>query len=185
MKDEDEKLSNWISYSLRSIRRSKRDRCNIALSTYFKDFIESWESSLSKKSIKIVSSIIGIETETINAVEMDLDSIFNNYVTNSISAFLSSEEENKTITINITNDHGYAVIDFIDNGIGLSKQYQENPDVIFNAFETSTVDNQNNKIGTGMGLYIAKGVISRYKDSMIALIPMTKGFGIRTIFKLN
>lgn len=185
MKDEDEKLSNWISYSLRSIRRSKRDRCNITLSSYFHNFIESWESSLSKKSIRIVSSIIGIETETINAVEMDLDSIFNNYVTNSISAFLSSEEENKTITINITNDHGYAVIDFIDNGIGLSKQYQDNPDVIFNAFETSMVDNQNNKIGTGMGLYIAKGVISRYNDSMIALIPVTKGFGIRTIFKLN
>lgn len=185
MKEEDEKLSNWISHSLRSIRRSKRDRSNIVLTSYFNGFVESWKSSLSKKNISIIPSMDGIEGATINAVEMDLDSIFNNYVTNSISAFLTSKEEKKTISINITIDHGYVVIDFIDNGVGLAKQYQENPEIIFNAFETSTVDNQNNKTGTGMGLFIAKGVIGRYQDSMIALIPVKTGFGIRTIFKLK
>lgn len=185
MKDEDEKLSNWISYSLRSIRRSKRDRSTIVLTSYFNDFVESWRPSLSKKNISITSSMNGIEGATIDAVEMDLDSIFNNYVTNSISAFLTSKEEKKTIYININSDHGYVVIDFIDNGIGLAKQYQENPEMIFNAFETSMVDNQNNKIGTGMGLFIAKGVVGRYQDSVIALIPVKTGFGIRTIFKLR
>lgn len=85
----------------------------------------------------------------------------------------------------MSNDHGYAVIDFVDNGIGLSQEYRNNPDVIFNAFETSTVDNQNNKIGTGMGLFIAKGIISKYPDAMIALLPVETGFGIRTIFKIK
>jgi len=47
------------------------------------------------------------------------------------------------------------------------------------------VDNQNNKIGTGMGLFIAKGIISKYPDAMIALLPVEKGFGIRTIFKIK
>lgn len=116
---------------------------------------------------------------------MDLDSIFNNFVTNSISAFLTSKEENKTISVRVSNDHGYAVIDFVDNGIGLSQEYKNTPDVIFNAFETSIVDNQNNKIGTGMGLFIAKGIISKYPDAMIALLPVEKGFGIRTIFKIK
>lgn len=185
MKEEDEKLNNWISYSLRSIRRSKRDRSDIVLTSYLESFVDSWKPSLSKKNISIAISKNGIEKESIDAVEMDLDSIFNNYVTNSISAFLTSKEEMKTISISITNDHGYAVIDFIDNGVGLAKQYQENPEMIFNAFETSMVDNQNNKIGTGMGLFIAKGVIGRYQDSMIALIPVKTGFGIRTIFKLK
>lgn len=49
----------------------------------------------------------------------------------------------------------------------------------------STVDNQNNKIGTGMGLFIAKGIISKYPDAMIALLPVETGFGIRTIFKIK
>ena len=89
------------------------------------------------------------------------------------------------ITITINNDHGFAVIDFVDNGKGLAEEYKENPEVIFNAFETSTVDNKNNKIGTGMGLFIAKGVVSKYRDSSIALIPVENGFGIRTILKID
>ena len=117
--------------------------------------------------------------------EMDLDSIFNNYVTNSISAFLNSNKKEKKISVSVSNDHGYAIIDFIDNGIGLSQEYRNNPDVIFNAFETSTVDNQNNKIGTGMGLFIVKGIISKYPDALIALLPVETGFGIRTIFKIK
>ncbi len=64
-------------------------------------------------------------------------------------------------------------------------EYRSNPEVIFNAFETSIVDNKNNKIGTGMGLFIAKGVIEKYKDSTISILPVEKGFGIRTILKLK
>ena len=77
-----------------------------------------------------------------------------------------------------------SVIDFIDNGCGLASEYKNNPEIIFNAFETSIVDSKNNKIGTGMGLFIAKGVIDKFKDSTISLLPMNKGFGIRTILKL-
>lgn len=185
MKQEDEKLSHWISYSLKSIRRSKREWSNIDLSLYFNNFVETWRPSLSLKNIDISLSIIGMEGATIDAFEMDLDSIFNNYITNSISAFLTSKELKKLIRLNIANNHGYAIIDFMDNGIGLAKQYCDNPEVIFNAFETSIVDNKNNKIGTGMGLFIAKGVISKYPDAMIALLPVEKGFSIRTIFKIK
>ena len=185
MKEEDEKLYNWLLYSLNSIRRSKRDWVDIDLSNYFTLFIESWKPILLRKLIHIDLQLINMDGAFIKGFEMDLDSIFNNFVTNSISAFLTSKEENKTISVRVSNDHGYAVIDFVDNGIGLSQEYKNNPDVIFNAFETSIVDNQNNKIGTGMGLFIAKGIISKYPDAMIALLPVEKGFGIRTIFKVK
>lgn len=172
-------------YSLNSIRRSKRDWVDIDLSTYFTLFIESWKPILLRKLIHIDLQLINMDGAFIKGFEMDLDSIFNNFVTNSISAFLASNEENKTISVSVSNDHGYAVIDFVDNGIGLSQEYKNTPDVIFNAFETSIVDNQNNKIGTGMGLFIAKGIISKYPDAMIALLPVEKGFGIRTILKIK
>ncbi len=185
MKGEDEKLNYWLLYSLNSIRRDKRDRSAIDLSLYFNSFVDSWRPTLQKKSIDLVLQMEGVEGITINGLEIDLDSIFNNYVTNSIAAFLTSKEGNKKILINVSVDHGFAVIDFIDNGKGLAEEFKDNPEVIFNAFETSTVDNKNNKVGTGMGLFIARGIINKYKDSMIALLPVEKGFGIRTMIKIN
>lgn len=185
MKDEDEKLYNWLLYSLHSIQRSKRDWKEINLSEYFNGFVSGWEPSLSKKNIKIVSDLMGLGEARIDAIEMDLDSVYNNFIANSINAFLKSPEMNKVITIRAINDHGYAVIDFVDNGCGLAAEYKDNPDVIFNAFETSIVDSKNNKIGTGMGLFIAKGVIDKFNDSTISLLPVQQGFGIRTIFKIK
>jgi len=185
MRNEDEKLYNWLQYSLHSIQRSKRDWVEINLSDYFKRFRDSWQPSLSKKNITMILNMSDMEDALIDAFEMDLDSVYNNFVANSINAFLKSKEENKVICLNITNDHGLAVIDFVDNGCGLAAEYKENPNVIFNAFETSTVDSKNNKIGTGMGLFIAKGVIEKFTDSAIAILPQQKGFGIRTILKLK
>lgn len=185
MRGEDEKLYNWLLYSLHSIQRSKRDWKEINLSMYFADFVRAWEPSLSKKSISIILNISGMEGACIDAFEMDLDSVYNNFVANSINAFLKSTEINKVIHLKVTNDHGYAVVDFLDNGCGLASEYKSDPEMIFNAFETSIVDNKNNKIGTGMGLFIAKGVMEKFKDSTISVLPVEHGFGIRTIFKLK
>lgn len=185
MKDEDEKLYNWLLYSLHSIQRSKRDLKQINLEEYFNGFIKAWEPSLLKKNISIKLDMSGMEGARINAIEMDLDSVYNNFVANSINAFLRSPELNKEIDVRVVNDHGYAVIDFVDNGCGLASEYKNNPEIVFNAFETSIVDSKNNKIGTGMGLFIAKGVIDKFKDSTITLLPVDKGFGIRTILKLK
>lgn len=185
MKEEDEKLYNWLLYSLHSIQRSKRDWKEVNLSAYFTDFVKAWEPSLSKKNIKMIPNISGLDGACIDAFEMDLDSVFNNFVANSINAFLRSTEINKVINLTVSNDHGYAVVDFVDNGCGLASEYRSNPEVVFNAFETSIVDNKNNKIGTGMGLFIAKGVMEKFADSTIAVLPVERGFGIRTIFKLK
>lgn len=185
MKGEDEKLYNWLLYSLHTIQRSKRDMTEIDLLDYFRRFVASWEPSLAKKNIKIGLTAIGMDNAKVDAFEMDLDSIYNNFVSNSINAFMRSPVEEKRIDISIKNDHGYMVVDFVDNGNGLSKEYRSDPDVIFNAFETSTVDSKNNKIGTGMGLFIAKGVIDKFKDSTIAILPVEVGFAIRTILKLK
>ena len=115
MKGEDEKLYNWLQYSLHSIQRNKRDKKKIYLSDYFQRFTESWHPTLSKKNISIELKLNGIDKAAVNAIEMDLDSVYNNFVANSINAFLKSREESKRININVFNDHGYVVVDFIDN----------------------------------------------------------------------
>ena len=124
-----------------------------------------------------------IDNATIKGFEIDLDSIFNNFVSNSVRSLLNTRLNNKTISINWKVDKDFIIIDFEDNGGGLAYEYQNKPDVIFNAFETSTTDKNGEKIGTGMGLYIAKSIIDDYKDASITITKILDGFGIRVIFR--
>lgn len=184
IRQEDQKLNQWLQYSLNTIRRDKRERRMVYLRDYFESFGQLWAESLQRKSIKLQIDDIPAEL-SFRAFEMDLDSIFNNFVANSVYSLLRTDANAKQIRICAYKDHEYASIDFIDNGKGLDREYRDNPTVIFNALETSTKDKYGNKIGTGMGLYIAKSVVDSYKDASIGIIPVETGFGIKVLFKLN
>lgn len=184
IKQEDQKLQQWLQYSLNTIRRDKRERRLVSLREYFLSFEQLWKESLQRKSITLSISEISEEL-SVKAFEMDLDSVFNNFVANSVYSLLRTDVKPKEITVSVYRDHDFVSIDFVDNGRGLDKEYKDNPNIIFNALETSTKDKYGNKIGTGMGLYIAKSVIESYKDASIGLIPLYNGFGIKVLFKLN
>lgn len=184
IKQEDQKLQQWLQYSLNTIRRDKRERRLVSLRDYFMSFEQLWKESLQRKSIILTINEISSDL-AVRAFEMDLDSIFNNFVANSVYSLLRTEVKPKEISVCVYRDHDFVSIDFVDNGKGLDKEYRDNPNIIFNALETSTKDKYGNKIGTGMGLYIAKSVVDSYKDATIGLIPSSNGFGIKVLFKLN
>ena len=73
----------------------------------------------------------------------------------------------------------------MDNGLGLAAEYTQNPQMIFDAFETSSRDKNGNKTGTGMGLFIVKGIIDSYPDAQIYVNPVPKGFCMKIILKLK
>lgn len=185
IEDEDKKLRQWLTYTLNTIKKDKRERINIDINDYFHRFHQLWYETLKRKSINLIlpeASSIPINAK-VRAFEMDLDSIFNNFVSNSVRSLLNTRLNNKTISINWKVDKDFIIIDFEDNGGGLAYEYQNKPDVIFNAFETSTTDKNGEKIGTGMGLYIAKSIIDDYKDASITITKILDGFGIRVIFR--
>lgn len=184
IKQEDQKLQQWLQYSLNTIRRDKRERRLVSFREYFLSFEQLWKESLQRKSITLSISEISEEL-SVRAFEMDLDSIFNNFVANSVYSLLRTDVKPKEITVSVYRDHDFVSIDFVDNGKGLDREYQDNPNIIFNALETSTKDKYGNKIGTGMGLYIAKSVVDSYRNASIGLIPIHNGFGIKVLFKLN
>ncbi len=184
IKQEDQKLLQWLQYSLNTIRRDKRERKLVSLCEYFLSFEQLWKESLQRKSI--ILSVGEISTKLyVKAFEMDFDSIFNNFVANSVYSLLRTDVKPKKIMVSVYRDHDFVSIDFVDNGKGLDNEYKDNPNIIFNALETSTKDKYGNKIGTGMGLYIAKSVVESYKDASIGIIPTNNGFGIKVLFKLN
>lgn len=184
IRQEDQKLLQWLQYSLNTIRRDKRERRQVQIHDYFESFNQLWKESLQRKSINLVIGDIPADL-TVKAFEMDLDSIFNNFVANSVYSLLRTDVRPKEIKVSVYRDHDFVAIDFVDNGKGLDKEYQGNPNLIFNALETSTKDKYGNKIGTGMGLYIAKSVVDSYRDASIGIIPVETGFGIKVLFKLN
>jgi signal transduction histidine kinase len=182
--EEDIKLKHWLDYSLSSLKKDKRTRTNVHFSDYFEKFKATWEKALNQKSIKIYLNGFQDSSFAVKAFEVDLDSIFNNLLSNSVNS-LTQVSYNKKITISWKKKDSSIEIVFQDNGVGLSTDFQSNPDEIFNAFETSKRDRKGTIIGTGLGLYIVKSIISEHRDSTIEILPTDIGFALKIVFPIR
>lgn len=91
----------------------------------------------------------------------------------------------KKISITCEHINGNIEIFFSDNGKGLDKKYKDNPNQIFNLFESSKVDQYGNVIGTGLGLSIVQSIISEYNNSTIKIIEFSKGLSFNITFKVR
>jgi signal transduction histidine kinase len=184
MQEEDTKLKHWLDYSLNTLKRDKRERTNLDLTDYFDRFKSTWSKALTQRNISIVLTGQKDNGFVIKAFEVDMDSIFNNLLSNSMNALKGFSKEIKTISISWkrTDDNNIEII-FSDNGKGLDTQYHENPDEIFNLNESSKKDKRGNVIGTGLGLYIVKSIIEEYNNSSISIIGFTSGLQLKINFK--
>lgn len=182
IQDEDVKLKHWLDYSLSSLRRDKRQRTNLNFGEYFERFKSTWEKAIAQRNIKI--KLIGTKDSiyTIRAFEVDMDSIFNNLLSNSLSALKQKQSIDKRIEIEWKKNDGFIEIYFRDNGIGLAKEYKTNPEEVFNSFETSKRDRKGNVIGTGLGLYIVDSIIKDYNNSSISITEINNGFALKILF---
>lgn len=184
MQEEDTKLKHWLDYSLNTLKRDKRERTNLDLTDYFERFKSTWSKALAQRNISVVLNGERDKGFVIRAFEVDMDSIFNNLLSNSMNALKGFSKEQKTISISWkkADDNNIEII-FSDNGKGLDTQYQENPDEIFNLNESSKKDKKGNVIGTGLGLYIVKSIIEEYNNSSISIIGFTNGLQLKINFK--
>lgn len=184
MQEEDTKLKHWLDYSLNTLKRDKRERANLDLADYFERFKSTWSKALAQRNITVVLHGERDKGFVIRAFEVDMDSIFNNLLSNSMNALKGFSKEAKTISISWkkADDNNLEII-FSDNGKGLETQYQENPDEIFNLNESSKKDKKGNVIGTGLGLYIVKSIIEEYNNSSIFIIGFKTGLQLKITFK--
>ncbi len=184
MQKEDTKLKHWLDYSLNTLKRDKRERTNLDLADYFDRFKSTWSKALAQRNISVVLNGERDKDFTIRAFEVDMDSIFNNLLSNSMNALKGFSKGAKTISISWkkAEDNNIEII-FYDNGKGLEIQYQENPDEIFNLNESSKKDKKGNLIGTGLGLYIVKSIIEEYNNSSISIFGFNNGLQLKINFK--
>lgn len=176
MKGEDLKIKHWLDYSLNFIKKDKRKRAEIIIGEFFEKFQNSWKKALEQKNINLTIEGIKDESIKVQGFEVDLDTIFNNLLANSIEALKGTEEKRVRVNWKVSGD--FIDINFSDNGSGLAKEFRKNPSEIFNAHETSKKDSKGNVIGTGLGLYIVKSIIDEYSDSSIFISDSEVGFSL-------
>ena len=183
IKSQDSKLIKWMELSLSSLKKNRRERINVDIPYYFKNLEETWKELLLNRSINL-----NITSENnyckFRAFHIDLDSIFNNLITNSIDAFKEKGSSNNRIidiSWKVLNEN--LMISYKDTGCGISDDYKDHY-VIFNAFETTKRDKHGNKIGTGLGMWLVKNIVDDY-DGMITLLKPETGFHLEIGFPLT
>ena len=184
LKDQDQNIRSWLEFSINSINQDKRKRLTFTLDDYFTHFDLTWRNVLQELNIGL--EITGFTPlMKIKAFSIDLDTIFNNLISNSIYAIKERKNTtNRWIRIKGVMKDADIQIFFEDTGTGLSEEYKETPSQIFNAFESSKRDEEGNKTGTGLGLYIAKTTLAEYRNSSISIYePKEQGFGLCVTFR--
>ena len=183
-KNYDEQVRSWLEFSINSISKDKRLRKLIHLKSYFDLFKKTWITVMNELNIDF--DVTGFSDEMqIKAFIIDFDTIFNNLISNSIYAIKAKKSTvGRNIRIEGKIEDDYLTIIVSDSGKGLDKQYQNNPSVIFNAFESSKCNKNGEKIGTGLGLYIVKATINEYNGSSVQVLYQSEGFSVKIMFKI-
>ncbi|MFA5251781.1 MAG: sensor histidine kinase [Phycisphaerae bacterium] len=177
---ESHKIDTFANFALKNITRDKRKRKNIYINRIAKDVFSFFKSSLDEKNIKYTNNI-DENVPPILGFEIDWESIFVNFITNSIWAIVESDKKTRVINLDIKNTKAYLEIIFSDSGKGLEKGTE---DKIFEP-GFSTKRNQKGEVtGTGMGLAIVKNFVESYDNASIVCISPCKLGGVEFDIRL-
>jgi two-component system, sensor histidine kinase and response regulator len=108
-----------------------------------------------------------IQKETFRGDVLSVKLILNNLLSNAFK-YQRKDNKNKTVDLNILVENGFAIIDVIDNGVGISENYLGD---IFNMFfRASTQD-----VGSGFGLYNVKAAVTKLNGKITVDSEINKG----------
>lgn len=175
LRRDDERVKNWIKYSLRSIRKDKRKRTRINIKSYLENLRDEWNSTLIERQVSLNVSVSAPDI-ILKAYEIDLDCIFNNLIINSADAFKRNGFfGERVINVFASETDKVVAIDYRDSGPGLSQSIQ-NPNDIFKAAFTTKVNNLGEDIGTGLGMWLVQKTLDEYNGK--AHLKLGSGFSI-------
>jgi len=182
MKKADESIAGWLDYALMPLRRDKRTRSKFYLIDYFGTLKQTWGTLLSTRIINLDIDT-GSDNLMVQLFPIDLDTIFNNLIINSIESFSRQKDgDERTITIRTYLAEDKIIIAYHDNGAGLDESFTSNPDRIFMPQVTTKLDIAGKPIGTGMGMYLVKSVVDE-NDGSVDLVHGKSGFSLQIEFE--
>lgn len=177
MEQTDKNLQDWLKYALMPLKRDRRKTKTIYLAEYLNHLTNTWSNLLSERQIELHVDEID-SNYSVKMFTIDLDTIFNNMIINSIESFSrKTDKGSRQINVSVADENGYYTIHFRDNGAGLDESFQKRPEDIFLPQKTSKRDNAGNIVGTGMGMYLIKNVIEENHGS-VEVENLVKGFAL-------
>lgn len=188
-RDDDEKLEKWLSFSIDVIRKDKRKRKKIDVYNLLKDYKRSWNPALSFYSINFLVPDEFRKKFMFRVFPIDIDTIFNNLIANSIEVFTKRKDagNEREIIIDLYEERKdskkYMVITYEDSGPGLLPDIKNNYD-IFEPHFTTKRDSVGNEIGTGLGMWMVKATSDEYNGT-IKIIKERPGFKLKFTFPLR
>ncbi|MBK9013354.1 MAG: sensor histidine kinase [Saprospiraceae bacterium] len=176
MREQDIQIKHWLDYSLSALKKDKRTKTNLDITEYFQSFKETWDNALKRRKVDLkIQNHLQTPIE-VRAFAIDFDTLFNNLLINSLDSFKKRKDNHaRQVVVSYETDNKLLKIYFADTGAGLSMDYHKHPEEIFLPFETSKVDKRGNKIGTGIGMYLAKAIVEDYRGE-IEILEIDNGF---------
>ncbi|KON26384.1 histidine kinase, partial [miscellaneous Crenarchaeota group archaeon SMTZ-80] len=138
------------SFKQVSVDQSTENKRSFKLKSYTEDVIQSLYPKLKNRKIHINLDID--EELEIDSYPGAYSQIITNLVLNSITHGFEEKHEGR-IELKAVNKNGELVMEYKDNGKGIS---QENQKKIYNPFFTT-----NKKIGTGLGMHIVYNLVTQ------------------------
>jgi signal transduction histidine kinase len=140
-------------------KQKRGNKCNFEIDRVIKDSFKIFNSTIKEANIDF--SVNCNPSLSIYGWEEDLFTALTNLIENSIYWLLISSKETKIIDVQISNYDNTVIIDYKDNGPGLTDLEIES-DVIFEPGYTKKLN------GTGLGLAIAGEAIERLNGKLKA-----------------
>lgn len=157
------------------------ERNEVDLTGSILSIIEKWKPLLRTKHINIEYN--PGEKIKYQLSLADIYLILNNFILN--SAWFLEKSADRKILISLETDEKTINLTLINNGEKLDDRYKNNPYQIFEIGETSKYKTNENgeeeKIGTGIGLWIVAQSISKYY-AQIEILDNIDGFGFTIKF---
>lgn len=156
-------FTSWFKVTVDSVRRDKRTMRKTNVGELLINLISDWQRALEPQKIAINSDISDLDFK---CFPYEIESIFNNLIANSTSSFEISKVDNKIINISIKALDDGIIIEYSDNGGGLSGEYKQNPRLILESFESDKRSASGEIIGTGMGMWIINRIVNEYNGAI-------------------
>jgi signal transduction histidine kinase len=183
LKKDTELMTHWIEYALTSVKKNKRKRTILRLEDYIPSLLSTWKKVFVRRGIEVNFQNNINQEYDFRAFEIDMNTIFGNLISNSIDSFqMMKIIRDRKIKFDLSWEGGILKVIYSDNGPGLPEVFMNDKESIFLPFTTSKRDRLGNEIGTGLGMYLVKGVVED-NNGEIAILETTEGFAVSIEFQ--
>ncbi len=182
LKRDDCFLKSWISVLLNQTKNDRRKRKKENILSVINDSINIIKPILDAKQIKI-NNLPSAENMYKKIFVTDFETIIYNLIINSIESFERNPVPNRYINIQISYNQDKFIIDYEDSGKGIGDTFPD-PYDIFNFGVTSKVNQNGEKVGTGLGMYIVASTVREYNGDC-TLLEYKNKFKLRLSFEIG